>query len=155
MTGHSPRFLAELGFAIIALIIGLGVAAGVASRAPRFSWSNFSFYWLPQAAVLGILPFLAPSPALFGGVACALACYLAAFAKWLFSRSHPDSMAWIGFYLSLPGALIGAGTARAVVARWPTLHPVAIALLGFGLVIGGIAAIQAVVCSTVMHCRGK
>lgn len=139
----------------MALAVGLGVAAGVAWRATRFFWPNLGFYWLPQAAVLGLLLFFTPSPAFFGGVACALACHLAAFAKWLFSRSHPESVAWIGFYLSLPGALIGAGAASAFVARWPTLHPVAIALLGFGSVIVGIVASQAVVCSTVMHCRGR
>jgi len=159
VTGYSPRFLTEVSFAIIALIVGLGVAAGVAariaSRETRLFWPNFGFLWLPQAAVLGIFLFLVPSPALFGGVASALACYFAVFATWLFSRSRPQSMAWLGCYLSLPGALIGAGAASACVSRWPSLHPVAIALLGFGLVICGIAVNQAVVCSTVMSCRGR
>lgn len=155
MKERSPRFLAELIFAICAAVFGLGIAAGFAPHDSWLFWPNLGFYWLPQAAVLGILfCFFKPSPAMFGGIAVALGCYLGAFATWLFTRSHPESMAWLGFYFSLPGALIGGVLAGALASDRPLISPVASALLGFGLVIGGIAVNQAIVCSTAMYCLG-
>lgn len=91
---------------------------------------------------------------MFGGIAVALGCYLGAFATWHFTRSHPESMAWLGFYFSLPGALIGGVVAGALASDRPLISPVASALLGFGSVIGGVAVNQAIVCSTAIYCLG-
>lgn len=154
MKGQSSRFLSELTFAISAIVIGIGVAALIAPHEAIFFWPNFRFYWLPQAAVLGLLLCLRPSPALFGGVAFALAIYLASFATWVFSRSHPESMAWLGYYFSMPGALIGAGAATALTSRQSSVRPVVAALLGFGLVVAGVAANQTILCTTVFYCLG-
>jgi len=99
----------EYWYAFVGIMLGLAVSAALA---PKNSWflPNAAFFWGSQLAVLAMLLMLWPRPAVVGGVAAALAIYLAAFGTWLFTRRGDPgaSMAWNVYVLSLPGAAIGA-----------------------------------------------
>ncbi len=77
------------------------------------------------------------------------------FDAWVFTRTHPDSMAWLGYVFSLPGAVVGAVLVALLLQRQPNLGSIAASLLAAASVAAGIAINQAVVCSTVMYCGGK
>lgn len=61
-------------------------------------------------------------------------------------------MAWLGYFFSFPGALIGAGFA--IVSEKPKT-PITPILQALGWVVLGVAVNQTVVCSTVMYCLGN
>jgi len=106
---HSIEWLAAL------CCVAAGVVAA-AAFAPKSSFflGNFSLYWLPHVAVFVLLSiYKPPRPAAYAGVASALAAYLVLFHSWVFSRQHPESLAWLGYLFSFPGAVIGAFMALA------------------------------------------
>jgi hypothetical protein len=130
------------------------LVASVLAPWDEYFFGNFAFYWLPQAVVLGILMSVYPRPAAISGAAVVLAAYLAAFGAWLFfrSHSHAESLAWLGYLFSLPGAAIGA-TAGAVFAKRRNFHPAETV----GMVVAvpalvGLVLNQTLICSTLMHC---
>jgi hypothetical protein len=97
----------------------LGIALGAcvaAALAPKdiFFFPNFAIFWGSQLLVLALLFLFRPRPAIVGGMAVALSIYLAIFGCWVFWRARPESMLWIFYLMSLPGA-VGAillGTAN-------------------------------------------
>lgn len=143
--------ITKLSLLVVGGISGLIVAAALSPTGPYF-WGNFRFYWLPHAAILGLMCWYRAPAALTGGVGLGLALYLAAFGWWVFSREHPDSMSWLGYLFSLPGGAIGAVIAMC----WTFLHPkrnLETFLIGLGLVSLGIILNQSLLCATVMYCR--
>jgi hypothetical protein len=141
--------------AVTSIVIGIAVSAAFALKGPWFL-SNLLFYWVPQACVLVLFClYKPPRPAVFAGVALALAAYLGLFGVWLFSRHPPESMAWLGYLFSLPGAVVGSFLAIGRLARREEQRPLVIGSAVGAAALVGIAANQAVVCGTVMYCAGK
>jgi hypothetical protein len=145
-----PEFLAAIG----AVLVGLGVAIVLAPSGDYFL-INVAFFWGSQLAVLLLALLLKPRSIAIAGIAFAVAVYLAAFGHWLFTRTHPESMAWFGYVFSLPGALLGAWAANVVLRRHPTFGLLIAGAVSTGLVLVGIAANQVLVCSTIIYCGGK
>jgi hypothetical protein len=150
----SPQTTAERLAACGAVLFGMTVSAMLAVRSPAFL-ANFLWYWAPQATVIALLWPLKPRPAALAGVAIMLALYLSAFGWWLLSRERPDSLAWLGYLFSFPGA--AASAVAAVI--WLRGHRVSSALLvasvAAGTVLVGIVVNQTIVCSTVMYCGAR
>lgn len=130
----------------------MGLAAAVyISPKNEYFLGNFAYMWLPQAAVLALALVCKASRESLGGIAIALALYLSVFAFW-FSGKNADSMAWLGYFFSFPGALIGAGFAI-VCEKLKT--PIAPILQALGWVVLGVAVNQTVICSTIFYCLGN
>jgi hypothetical protein len=148
---HTLEYLA----AFTSIALGVAVSAAFALKGSWFL-SNLLFYWVPQACVLGLFClYKPPRPAVFAGTALALAAYLGLFGAWLFSRQPPESMAWLGYLFSLPGAVVGSFLALGWLARREEHRAVVIGTAVGVAALAGIAANQAIVCSTVMYCAGK
>ncbi|WP_411883962.1 hypothetical protein [Polaromonas sp. YR568] len=139
---------------IVSVALGLIVAAVLSPKDSSFL-PNVLFYWGPHICVLVIFGlYRPPQPAAFAGVAIALAVYLAVFGAWVFSRSNPESMTWLGYIFSFPGALVGALLARVWIFRHQVIQPFSVVIVVAPAVLFGIAANQAIVCTTVMYCKG-
>lgn len=141
--------------AAAALIPGLALAGMLSPKDSITLWAaNIAFYGLPQLAVLAlVLPFK-PRPAIVVGISWGMAAYLAAFGLWVFTRTHPDSMAWLGYLFTMPAACIGAGLALSIQHHEPHLRPLAATIVALCCVLLAITCGQAVVCNTLMDCRG-
>lgn len=135
------------------VFLGIVVAAVLARNSPYFL-PNFLSFWGPQMAVLVVSLICRPHPVVLAGTACALAGYLALFGSWVLTRSAPDSMAWLGYISSMPGAAIGALLAAILFRKQATQRPVLAGCLAAATVCSGIAVNQVFICSTVMYCLG-
>ena len=135
------------------VLSGLLVAVLLAPKDYTFL-PNLAFLWLPQLAVLLLAWFShANRLAALAGTALAMATYLAAFGAWLFSRPHAESLAWLGYLFSLPGAAFGVFMAAAICEGMdPAGRMFRIASTFAGAVLVGIILNQAVLCATVLHC---
>lgn len=154
MTITVPLLSRENSLVIFGIAAGVTVSAVLAPKDDYF-FSNFGFFCLSQiGALLLLLPFK-PRPAAIGGAALALAIYLAAFGYWLFSRQHPESMAWLGYLFSLPGALIGGVLGSLWLTRRSDLQWFTTTALAAGFTLAGALFGQSAVCSTLMYCFGK
>ncbi len=102
----------------------------------EYFWENFAAYWLPQGLILGLLLCTRPTPALFTGVALALAAHLQLFSLWI--SAPEDTMGWLFYLLDFPGALIGAAIARFLATRVAPGKPLINGLLGVGWVSLGL-----------------
>ncbi|WP_414158500.1 hypothetical protein ACMGG8_23110 [Pseudomonas sp. BNK-45] len=122
--------------AIAALLWGLSLAAGRALPQWDYFLENFAAYWLPQGLILGLLLATRPTPALFTGVALALAAHLQLFCLWI--TSPIDSMGWLFYLFDFPGALVGAAIARFLATHRAAGKPLTSGLLGFGGVALGL-----------------
>lgn len=149
---------AEAYLLILSCVPGVIVAAWLAPKDEYFM-VNFLFHWTSQFVsliVLGLIMIRLIATRLvitaLSGAALVLALHLALFGAWLFSRSHPESMAWIGYLFSLPGALIGviAGAFFMRRQRYENAATVGVTTVLFAA--AGLAMSQAIVCSTMMHC---
>lgn len=141
-------------FLLPSVLSGVAVAVLLSPKDDYFL-GNFAFYWLPQAIVLAVLLVFVSRPAVLSGVAIVLAIYLALFGAWVFSRSHPDSMAWLGYLSSLPGAGLGAIVGALYVERVDRQGYTRAAIAGAVAALftfSGLALNQLVVCSTEMYC---
>jgi hypothetical protein len=136
--------------ASLCVIIGVLVAAFIAPDDSSF-YANFMFFWLPQAGIFVLLVIVYSRSAVISGAALVLAFYLAAFDSWN-SLSGPESMAWLGYLFSLPGAAIGAVVGAVNIkskTAYSALH-VSTAIAAYTLI--GLLINQTIVCSTMMHC---
>ena len=138
--------------ALLCLVFGAGVAAAIAPK-DEFFMPNFLTFWGSQLFVLACLAVCRPRAEVVAGASVALAIYLAAFDHWNMSRAHPESMAWMGYFSSLPGAVIGAVGARFRLQGFS--RPLLIGLGSFAMVLAGFAINQALICSTLMYCGAK
>lgn len=133
------------------VLAGVAVAALLSPKDGYFI-GNFAFYWVPQAITLGVVLFFVSRPAVLSGVAVVLALYLALYGAWVFSRPHPESMAWLGYLSSLPGAGLGAIAGALYVKRQSYKKAAIAGVVAASFTLVGLAANQIVVCSTVMYC---
>lgn len=138
-------------FLLPSILSGVAVAALLSPKDAYFL-GNFTFYWLPQAIVFAVLLFFVSRPAVLSGAAIVLAIYLALFGAWVFSRSHPESMAWLGYLFSLPGAGLGAIAGALYVKRHSYTRAAIAGAVAALFTFAGLALNQVVVCSTVMYC---
>jgi len=135
------------------VLSGLLVAALLAPKDHTFL-PNLAYLWLPHLAVL-LLAWFSHSNRLaaLAGTALAMAAYLAAFGAWLLSRPHAESLAWLGYFFSLPGAAFGVFMAAAICGG--TASTISMLRVGgtfAAAVLVGIMLNQGVVCATVLHC---
>ncbi len=144
----------EKQLAVACVTLGGCVSAALASK-DSFFFSNFLFFWGSQVLVLAFISMFRPRAAVVAGIAFSLALYLCLFGSWVFTRSHPDSMAWLGYVFSLPGAIVGVLLVASLSQRQPNLGSLAVGLTAAAAVASGIAANQLFVCSTLMYCGGK
>jgi hypothetical protein len=140
----------EKSAAFICVFLGILVAVYIAPSGSYF-FGNFIYFWLPQVGVFLLPAIVYSRPAVISGAALALALYLAAFHSWN-SLSGPDSMAWLSYLFSLPGAAIGA-----VAGALHMKNKIKIKAAHVGTVIAastltGLAINQMFVCGTVMYC---
>ena len=142
----------EVWSAFLGIVFGLAVAVVLA---PKDSWflPNAAFFWGSQLAVLAMLLMLWPRPAVVGGVAAALAIYLAAFGTWLFTRRGDPgaSMAWNVYVLSLPGAAIGAIAIGFWQYRLETWTPFSLMCISALFVLAGAAINQAIIWGMLLY----
>jgi ABC-type sulfate transport system permease component len=125
--------------------------------APKNShfFPNFLFFSGPQLLMLAFVLLFRPRAPVVAGIAFSLALYLGLFGAWVFTRTHPESMAWLGYMFSLPGGVVGAVLAAVLSRKRPDLGSLAAGLAAAALVAAGIIVNQVVVCSTFMYCGGK
>ncbi|MDS9879196.1 hypothetical protein RMI40_30635 [Pseudomonas protegens] len=122
--------------AATALLWGLSLAIVRAWQPIDYFWENFAAYWLPQGLILGLLLCTRPTPALFTGVALALAAHLQLFCLWI--SSPEGALGWLFYLFDFPGALIGAAIARFLATRVAPGKPLINGLLGLGWVSLGL-----------------
>lgn len=136
----------------LALISGALVSAYLAPRDWAIFLPNFVIFWTPHVLLLGMLWAMRSSWTLIAGSATAAAIYLALFGTWVFSARHPEGLAWLGYFFSFPGALLGAITAH-YLERHKLVSSVSKPfVVGLVCVAIGITLNQLAVCSTVMFC---
>lgn len=63
---------------------------------------NFAFYFGSQLAILTLLVFYKPRPAVYAGVAFTLSLCFVLFATW-----NKESLGWVFYVLCMPGPAIG------------------------------------------------
>jgi hypothetical protein len=143
--------LSERTAAWASVLPGLVLSAMLAPKDAAFL-PNFMFYALSQLIVLGLIAATMPRPAVLAGAAVALSLYFGAYAAWLLSRTPVESMAWLGYLFTLPGAVVAVLGVR----MWPRglsgMSARAAMLAAAVAALAGLALGQVAVCSTVMHC---
>lgn len=144
----------EKRVAVACVVLGICVSVALAPK-DEFFLSNFLFFWGSQVLVLFFALVFCLRAAVVAGIAFSLALYLGLFGAWIFTRTYPDSMAWLGYVFSLPGAVVGVVFMALLLQRRPNLGSFAVALVAAAAVAVGIAINQTVVCSTLMYCGGK
>lgn len=140
--------------AIGCVALGLVVSVLLAPK-DSFFLPNAAFFWGSQLSVLAFAWLFRSRSAIVAGVAIALVAYLSAFEAWVFTRIHPESMFWLGYVFSLPGAVVGAIAVAMSLRSRPQLRPLVAGSVAAGVVLAGIVLNQTAVCSTVMYCLGK
>jgi len=141
----------EIVFTILCVSIGVAVATYLSPK-DKYFFGNFTFYWLPQAIVLAILLLARYKLPVLCGAALVFSAYLACFHLWVFSRPHPESMAWLGYLFSFPGAAIGALVSATIAKRFEIKNSVMLGGTALLLTFIGLVLNQALVCTTVMYC---
>ena len=128
------------------------------SQPGKMFFADFSFLWGSQLTVLFILwifsvifRFKSLTLPFYAGVSLVLAVYLFVFDWWIFSINKSEGLAWLGYYFSLPGAVIGGFFA---VARFKPRPALVIAAFAAAYVFAGIAVAQMFSCQFVMKCGG-
>lgn len=149
MTRNTERY-----FAIAGIFLGLAISYLLAPKDAYFL-SNIVFYWGSQICVLICVWPFKPRAMIIAGISTALAIYLGTFGVWLFTRNHPESIAWLGYVFSLPGAWVGALIAIVFLHLQTKPRPIVAGIVAAGITLVGIAISQTIVCSTVMYCLGK
>jgi len=89
-------------------VVAGSIVAALLSMKDALFIGNFAFYWVPQVILYAFLLLLVSRTAVLSGVVAILALYLHLYGIWVFSRPNPESMAWLGYKLSLPSAWLGA-----------------------------------------------
>ena len=123
----------ELLLSLCAVAFGVFVAIAFAPKNNYFVL-NFAWTWLPHLGIFGLLKIFKFRPAIFAGSAIVLALYLLFFGAWVFLKD-PDSLIWLGYLFSLPGAAIGAMIAG-LYSKRNTKQRVGV-VVGYSIVITG------------------
>ncbi len=138
-------------FTIFCILSGVFVAIYISPK-NSFFWGNFKIFWFPQAVVLMILFFTRYKTPIICGAALLLSIYLAIFNFWISSSPNPESMAWLGYSFSFPGAAIGALISAPIVNKFGIKNSFILGSIGFLLTLIGLALNQSLICTTVMLC---
>ncbi|WP_152004714.1 hypothetical protein [Desulfoluna spongiiphila] len=140
----------ELLLALYAVAFSVFVAIAFAPKNNYF-FPNFAWTWLPQLGIFGLLIVFKFRPAILAGSAIVLALHLLFFGTWVFSKDL-DSLIWLGYLFSLPGAVIGSIIAG-LYSKRNTKQRFGI-VVGFSIIITGAFLLinQFIVCTMVMHC---
>ncbi|UMR30116.1 hypothetical protein MJ904_24405 [Massilia sp. MB5] len=144
--------ISERRLAYASLIPGILLSAAL-SRKDEYFAANFFFFLLPQLAVIAGVCLIRPRPGIVAGCALVLFAYLGIYAAWLFSRPHPESMAWLGYVFSVPGALVGAISYGLWSVRRQAPSISRTVAYSAAAVLAGLAVFQGALCSTLMYCR--
>ena len=99
--------------AIICGAFGILVATLLSPMDQLFSesvlfWGNLLAFWGPHLLILVLALALCLRGAYIAGILFALALYLSLYGIWVFFYASPsDSLIWLGYWFSMPGAVIG------------------------------------------------
>lgn len=92
----TERVVAQAAIGIV------GIASAAFAPFDAFFVPNFAFFFGSQLAILGLLVFYRPRPAVYAGVALTLSLCFVLFANW-----NKDALGWVLYVLCLPGPAIG------------------------------------------------
>lgn len=126
----APRFTGT-SIAVIGIALGLAVAVCI-TRKDEYFFGAAAYTWLPQAAVLFAAILCKASRGALGGIAAAMALYLYLFDIW----AADQAMAWLFYFFSFPGILIGALLAIVTPSREAFEAPIAFAWAVLGIALG-------------------
>lgn len=91
----------------------IALTAGLLAPYGELFWPNFAIYLLPSVAIVAVIAACGAYASVAYGVASALCAFLLGYYMWLQSHSARDAaLLWLGFYGSLPGAVIGGYVAH-------------------------------------------
>lgn len=138
---------------VLCIISGIAIAFLLAPKdSYLLMFSNVGFFWLPQAIVLYIFIPSSSRSAVISGTAIVLSLYLAVFGTWIFSRQHPDSMAWLGYIFSLPGAGVGTLIGTFFIKQRNFNNAIVIGVVSALFTLVGLLVNQTIICGTVLYC---
>ena len=95
----------------------LGMVAAFLAPHDKYFLGNLAWYWLPSAAVVVLLALSGAKAVATVGCAVALTVSLISYRAWVASLPRPEGMAWLFFWLALPGSFLGAYLANAFAVR--------------------------------------
>lgn len=141
-------------FVAAAIAIAFGVAAVVAMTSrDEYFFGQFVYAWGPQGVILLMVLLFGPRGAAIAGVSIALSLYLVGFWLWERTVGNASGLAWLGYFLSLPGGAIGAvGCAIYFRRRAVRAGGMCVGLICVLATAAGIAVNQVLVCSSVLYC---
>jgi len=138
--------------AIVLLIISLIVAI-ISSPKNTYFLSNFLWYWIPQAIVIGLLLAFKFRLAIIAGAILALTIDLALYEIWTNSSKDPMiANVWVGYLFTIPGAFIGALLYGLKIKNKVSISYKKVIINSTIFTIIGIGIMQLILCSTVMYC---
>jgi len=152
-TLKSRLFNSEVKIVWLGIIFDVLVSALVAPK-DAFFFPNFLYFFGSQVAVLVLLLLFRPRPAVVSGAAAAVPTYLCVFLLYLWFHPDREGLAILGYFFSLPGAVIGGGVAKFCLRRRLLNREIVAVLVSTGFVFAGLLINQAVVCNTMMYCPG-
>lgn len=142
----------EKFIAIVLLIISFTVAI-ISSPKNTYFLSNFLWYWIPQAIVIGLLFAFKFRLAIIAGAILALTIDLALYEIWTNSSKDPMiANVWVGYLFTIPGAFIGALLYGLKIKNKISISYKKVIINSTIFTIIGIGIIQFILCSTVMYC---
>ncbi|PYC16999.1 hypothetical protein [Pseudomonas mosselii] len=97
------------------------------TRSGDYFWENFALTLAPHAIVLGVLLIFRGSWAVIAGAQIAMALYLSLFGIWFSTGGRAEAMAWLWYFFSFPGALVGGFLAMWLTRQATPLIAVALA----------------------------
>lgn len=110
--GLTERVVAQAAIGIV------GIASAAFAPFDAFFAPNFAFYFGSQLAILALLVFYRPRPAVYAGVALTLSVCFVLFANW-----NKDALGWVLYVLCMPGPAIGTVLIGLKCGMWQSKGP--------------------------------
>lgn len=148
----------EKQFAIICGAFGILVATLLSPMDQLFSESvlflgNLLAFWGPHLLILVLALALCLRGAYIAGILFALTLYLSLYGIWVFFYASPsDSLIWLGYWFSMPGAVIGEILLAIFVNKKRTYNAWVAWLIALTVISICIAMNQFILCKTLLHC---
>jgi|WetSurMetagenome_2_1015567.scaffolds.fasta_scaffold501337_1 hypothetical protein len=144
----------EYYIALFSILFGVIVTI-VLSPKNEYFFGNFVSYWAPQVIIIALLMVLRFRPAIISGCAIVLSVYLVCYWAWMQSLPAREGLEWLGYYFSLPGAIIGSIIAG-IDSKYHLNNQIfKTILISAFLTFIGLFLNQIIVCGTVMYCYLK
>lgn len=144
----------EYYIALFAILFG-AIVAIVLSPKNEYFFGNFLGYWGPQAIIIALLMVLRFRPAVISGCAIVLFIYFVCYWAWMQSLPAMEALAWLGYYFSLPGVIVGAIIAG-IYSKYHLYDQIfKTILISVLLTFIGLLISQIIVCNTVIYCSLK